>query len=59
MSRIPNKMIDDIVFEHGDEKTIKAYLEYCEKADAALRRQPFIICSAELAEVLNSIQTHS
>jgi hypothetical protein len=59
MKRIPNKMIDDIVFEHGDKETIKAYLEYCEKADAALFRPPFIICSAELAEVLNSIQPHS
>jgi hypothetical protein len=55
MKRIPNKMIDDIVFKYGDEETIKAYLEYCERIDNK-PRIPFIICSAELAEVLNSIQ---
>jgi hypothetical protein len=55
MKRIPNKMLDDIIFKHGDSETIKAYLEYCEKIDSR-PRTPFIICSAEFANVLNEIK---
>ena len=50
-------MLDDLIIENGDKETIKSYFEYCEKADKAARLQPFIICSKELAEVLNEIQT--
>jgi hypothetical protein len=51
------KMLDDLVIEYGDEETIKAYFEYCEKADKAARQPPFIICSKEIAKILNEIQT--
>jgi hypothetical protein len=47
-------MLDDIIFEYGTEEEIKAYLEYCERIDNK-PKNPFIICSKELAEQLQSI----
>jgi hypothetical protein len=49
------KMIDDLIAEYGDEETKKAYEEYCNKLDKAPAPCSFIICSAELAKVLESV----
>jgi hypothetical protein len=49
------KMIDDLIAEYGDEEIKKAYKEYCDKLDKAPAPCSFIICSAELAEILKHL----
>ncbi len=49
-------MIDDLIAEYGNEEIKKAYEDYCKKLDKAPAPCSFIICSAELAKVLESIK---
>lgn len=48
-------MLDEIIEEYGDEEIINAYREYEKMIENAPAPCSFIICSAELAEVLDSI----
>jgi len=49
------KILDELIEEYGDEELIKNYREYSDRLDKAPAPCSFIICSAELAEVLNSL----
>lgn len=50
-----SKMINDLVDGEMTEEQIKSLNEYCKKLDEAQRNKPFMIVSAELAEVLKTL----
>ena len=49
------KMLDDLILQNNDGELIKNYFDYFEKLDKAYAPGSFIVCSKELAEVLNDI----
>ena len=49
-------MIDDLIESSDDEELKKAYEDYNKRIEQAPAPASFIICSAELAKVLDSIQ---